>query len=988
MDTRRFILVVSGVLALLLPGRPFARADVPTAVADDRQLANIDFEERRLGNVEDQPMHWSKLTGAGLPRYVGGRLTTDRARGGKYSFRIDLDGGSCLYRYDAGRIQVQRGGHYRVTVYCQTTTLLDARAQLCASFADPDGRPVPGSEVRSAPFVSTTITDEPAADWRPITVELTANNPDDASIVLELGLLQPGMLLNPAAARAGSASADPLSSPAATLDEGTGFASGRPVFLQDIRGTAWFDDLTVFQVPQVMLETGRPGNVFRSGDPVTLQVAVNDRETADLAVQLLVRNAAGKAVFQRTGALDASAGAAAPSTASNLSTASTTATATTLPAIGQTRVALPLPPLPPGWYEATLAMTSRGRFVGRQQTAFIALPVEAQPSAPDTRFGVVATRLPFDAWTQLPKLMPLIGAGRVKLAVWSEAGDVQHSHADEFDQVVDDLQLIGVTPTACLTAIPPRVSARWPSHAWSELLRANPADWQNPLSYLIARHATRVDHWQIGADDYDGFATGPRMHQVYEQIYAQFAELVQRPNLSVAWPAWCELGQDRPTSVVLSVPTSILPGQIPLYLQDTGGASGPRSIGPPHASRGTTGSAVVAALAVSSTVSSSVSSTEPLNNVSLSLQTLDVDRYGRLPMIRDFAQRVIFSMAAGAQRIDLPFPFTTPADGAEQQPAELLLIERSLVSTLGGAVYRGRVPVADGVDAFLFERHGTGILALWDRGNLPGVKRLAINLGERPRRVDLWGNVTPLLAAESRPDAGEATGSAATAGSGKMLIPVGSMPTFLIDVDAQVARLRASVGFDQPLIESRFEPHTRKLHFTNPYPQAISGMVRLRPPEGWTLNPPTINFNLNPGEVFDRDVTLEFPYNSFAGRKTVEADFRLQADRNSVFSVPIPLVLGLSDVGTESMAVREASGEVMVQQIITNYSEQPISYTAFAVCPGQPREERLVTDLGPGRTTIKRYRFPKDAVGPSTRIRTGLKELEGSRVLNDLVEVK
>src|SRR3954454_5436900 len=118
----------------LLPALAVAQ---PTGVT--RVLRTFDFEERRLGNVEDLPMNWTKVEGSGLPHYVNGRLTTDRARSGKYSFRFDLNGGSLVCRHDAGSIKVQPGAHYRVEGYVQTTVLESARARLTAYVVDVDG---------------------------------------------------------------------------------------------------------------------------------------------------------------------------------------------------------------------------------------------------------------------------------------------------------------------------------------------------------------------------------------------------------------------------------------------------------------------------------------------------------------------------------------------------------------------------------------------------------------------------------------------------------------------------------------------------------------------------------------------------------------------------------------------------------------------------------------------------------------------------------
>jgi len=218
-------------------------------------------------------------------------------------------------------------------------------------------------------------------------------------------------------------------------------------------------------------------------------------------------------------------------------------------------------------------------------------------------------------------------------------------------------------------------------------------------------------------------------------------------------------------------------------------------------------------------------------------------------------------------------------------------------------------------------------------------------------------------------------------------LDIGPMPTFLIDIDGPAAQLRAGVGFDRPLIESSFQPHRRNFRFTNPYKQAISGTFRLRPPTGWTLTPSVQTFNLNPGETFEREIILELPYNSIAGVKTIDAQFDVQAERPTQFNVPVTLNLGLSDVGLQTLALRD-KGDIVVQQMITNYGDTPINYTAFAILPGAARQERLVTQLGAGRSTIKLYRFPAAKIPADTKVRSGVKEMVGTRILNDEVPVQ
>jgi hypothetical protein len=957
--------IFAALLLLVAAGfAPRVASAQPAEVS--RVLRTIDFEERRLGNAEDLPMHWRKVDGPGLMHYVNGRLATDAARGGMYSFKFELNGGGLIYRYDPKLIRVQPGAHYRVEAYARTTILPHARARLTAYLCDLDGRQIAAS-VRHSELYAAPGEDAP---WKRLEVALSAPGPREGS--------RSGVEGSGNAARSEPASSlsspeprtlnpEPSPSPAYLVIElgllqpvqyAPSALGQRTLFNQDIRGVAWFDDVTVSQVPRVTISTDRPGNVFARGEEPRLTVLVNDRSTDDLAARLVIRDATDRVVYQRSGALDMAA-------------------AETL-GPGRKRMPLVLPDLPPGWYSAALVMTSRGQYVGEQTLDFVRLAddgpstsgrgsdVRAIGAGPDSRFGVIATDLPIEGWDVLPDVLPFLAAGRVKLAVWSDEGDAQRVDAAAFDRLLERLGGLGITPTACLVGLPPDVAERVREATkdaagltapdaegpprrvdFADLLKAKPADWQPQLAQLVARHASQLDRWQLGSDGTDAFVTRAEMRDVYARVYAQFAELVKEPDLAMPWPAWYELEGALPATVALSVPTWVLPEQIPLYLQDLSSRNGERRAG---------GGAT---------------------NVSLSLRFLDAAEYGRDVQIRDLAQRMVYALAAGASRIDVPLPFTVRRDGDEvvKQPQELLLILRTLMTTLGGTTFKGKVPIADGVDAFLFDRGGEGILVLWTDGSAGEVKHLALSLGERPARVDLWGNVTPLIS-NARRDARSGVSG------GAIPLELGPMPVLLVGVDAAAAQLRASVAMDRPLLESSFEAHARRIRFTNGYRQAVGGTLKLRAPAGWTISPPTFQFTLNPGETFDREVTIEFPYNSFAGAKQLTAEFLVQGERNTTFSVPITLHLGLTDVGLQTMALREGN-DVIVQQMITNYSDRPIDYTAFAIYPGQARQERLVTNLGPGRTTIKRYRFANVEVTAEGKVRSGLKEMVGTRILND-----
>ncbi|HMO27629.1 MAG TPA: hypothetical protein PKB10_15320, partial [Tepidisphaeraceae bacterium] len=521
-------------------------------------------------------------------------------------------------------VRVQPGAPYRAEVWVRPTPMRRARARVSAWFIDMDGRRIDGT-VRHALAEPTRRDDD---GWHRLAVELSADSPEQRAIVVELGLVQPEIY-----------------APAAL--------GSRTLHTQDIHGSAWFDDLSVVQVPRVRMSTDRPFNTFRRSEPMSLRVEVSDRFVDDLAARLVIRDATGAPVFQQTHVLHEGR---------------------IIDFAPGVRIAmLALPELPPGWYRAVLEISSRGRSVSAESLSMIRLADDADQVAADARFGLDATAVPFSAWRQLPELTRMVGAGRVKLSVWSERGDVETDAAAAFERVIERLFDLGIAPTACLSAVPPSLQQRLGGADWEQFLK-RPADlWRPRLAQLLSRHARRIDGWQLGDDALaPQFVDRPQLRAVYRALHAEFEQLLMRPNLAVPWSAWFELPSDAPSSINLVIPPEVLPEQLSLYLKDAAGTSAGRRVG-------------------------------------ISLRPISVERYGRDVMLRDWAQRIALAAASDAQRIDLPM-FAGNVAIDHPQPDELLMVTRTAMMILSHARFDGRVPIADGVEALLFNREGRDVL--------------------------------------------------------------------------------------------------------------------------------------------------------------------------------------------------------------------------------------------------------------------------------------
>ena len=240
---------------------------------------------------------------------------------------------------------------------------------------------------------------------------------------------------------------------------------------------------------------------------------------------------------------------------------------------GQKQMSLELAELAPGWYDAALVMEPGA--VRRRADAGPDPPGDdAPPTPPDPRFRIIATDLPFEGWIELPAILPFLGAGRVKLAVWNHEGDVQQVDRRPSINCWRSWPSWASRPPPawwiCRRSSPPRWldrERRWPAgaddglrllkarsirggHSWLTCSRGMPITW-------IAGNWAPMDRMPLSA----GRACAP-----YRKVYNEFAQLVEKPDLAMPWPAWYEMEGELPATVALAVPPSVLPAQLPLYM--------------------------------------------------------------------------------------------------------------------------------------------------------------------------------------------------------------------------------------------------------------------------------------------------------------------------------------------------------------------------------------------------------------------------------------
>jgi hypothetical protein len=895
-----------------------------------RVLRTFDFEERKLGNYESVPMYWAKVTGRGFPAYStgafdrgtggGGGGGEGNVRSGETSFKLETSGGSVAYRFappPEHRITVYPDADYYVVAFVRTSALKHARADIAAWFADDAGNLLPGTETHSLPYAPVTGADKDDA-WRVLYLYLPGRDPSapDApppgprSLVLQLGLMQPQQL--------GGGGAD------------HGSPLGRfEIYQQDIEGAAWFDDITVFQLPRVSVSVPRAaaGNIFPGGQKIELDMIVSDLGVAGEGGETGAR----KPLDVRLKITDAE----------GLVFASERYAATTSPERAWT-LHYTHAPLPAGKYTATLEVMDGGPgggggLIARRQAEFLCLPPAAGIDRPAAEFGLGfdtrATRTGAPAGTPLedvPALAKHAGAGLVQLPAWRRemSEDALTRRDATLDATLATLQRLDIRTIGTFSAIPGTLAKRLPvspdrgeadRDSILALLTADAAVWRPYISFALTRYANRIDFWQLGAPDvpFSGSASafGPELSEryirLYERAFAEMTGLMDRRQLLIPWNALFEFDpKSYPRAVLdLRLPAVIKPGQIPAYLDNFR-----QAIGAPEG--------------------------KPIPLFAHLEASAETSRGSHRERLADFAQRVVLARTANPQGI--LYDVGGGVGGAD----ELFLVYRTLTRTLGNSAYVGELPLGSGLRALLFNRSGSGTLILWNEGGETEEVPLDLPLGATPRLTDLVGNPQPV---------------AIDPMTGRTHVTVTATPLVLDGLDPRPLQLQSSYSLSTPSLPAGAGSVRTEVSLTNPYAETLSGTLRFMPPRGWTADPPSLRLNIPAGKAFKGAVTIRYPFTENAGIKHL--DGRLTLEQNNTLNaqqldVSYPIAVTSERVELDGFAQVLENGDIVVQGMVTNISDKPLDAQAYVLLPGFPRQQRYVAALPPGQTAIKRFQFP------------------------------
>ena len=862
-----------------------------------RVMHTFDFEERRF-HFLDLPMNWHKVSGkAGFPHYSSGSLDSEHQRGGHFSFKLVPDGGSIGFEYDRRGIQAESGSDFQITGYVRIEHFTTAKVQMTCALTDRRGEIISGSGGKSR---LVGRADGAADDWIRLEAYVPGNFPEARFVTVGLWVLQEDQW-----------DKDSLAEP----------RIGR----KDVHAVAWFDDITIYQLPRVILKTDRPGNVFAGQDKALLLVEVQGVGSTDYEVRLTVRSAAGELIKHEGWILTGIVGTAKDRT-------------------------IELPSLPAGLYRAELAIMSDGVMIARRQLAFCRLAKRADElgQAGDD-FGIVALDQDIGDWDTVMTLTRLLNTRLLKLPVWRRRPDEPGAifSAGSFDRRLIQLQRQNIEMVATFSEAPDALALQLPvgQRSLLDVLSQDISLWREQVAYVLVQYAHQVPYWQVGADvSSENQHWDPRIRTVVQTLDSEFEKIVRNTVLAVPLSNMFQVDHSQvgTSTVALAVSSAVTPEQIPYYLQD-------------YRDRG-------------------------FADIWVTIEPLDELLYPREYVLIDLAKRIAQAKVAMARAVFIDHPWRQRKYNARImiEPTEAFAVFRTLAEQLGGASYVGQFHINPDIVALIFERNGGGCLLAWNNNYDPASQQepeeVRISLGDSPAMLDLFGNRSDLPTQK---------------GLTSLRISHWPVLITDIDTPLAVLRATLSLTPDTIAASISRQYATLKFAnpFNVPISGRLRFLVGEQYRKNWQIHPQAFNFVLQPRQVFEQELTLKFPRNELGGRKRLDALFSIDADRTYRIRTSVPFEIRLAGIDVSIFTHRVNQTDMLVQLVVTNEGEQEVNLNSFVDLPDGDRQERAIARLQPGASIPKSFHIPQVTQWYGKFLRIGLEDPKGTRRINYHIEI-
>jgi hypothetical protein len=693
----------------------------------------------------------------------------------------------------------------------------------------------------------------------------------------------------------------------------------------DLNGAAVFTDIWLGRLPRLSLSANSPHHVYFDPSRIEITSRASGFTQKDPTLVFLLEDVFGHEIARSERPMTDRAVLGSPELSlDGLSDEP----------VGQLGVGRWKPPIPgPGFYRVRVAIKGATSALRRQALTLAVIEPCRGPTGGE--FGWSLPR--GDEPLPLPVLRQLLcqaGIHWIKYPLWYDE-KTDDAKVEDLIALIERLNARGIDLVGMLNRPPEPVRAQFgdgkPPEA-ADIFTAPSAQWYPSLAPVLARLGGWVRWWQLGGDTDTSFVDCARLDEKIARVKTEMDRLGQDVKLGVGW----EWKSQLPHSARQTSPCQFLA----------------LSAGPPLTPQ-----------ELSDYLSAAQTARKPRPECWVTLKPLPRGQYSTTARVIDLVQRMMAAKIHGADAIFAADPFSTE-DGLlndDGTPGELLLPWRTTALLLGGSDYVGSIQMPGGSHNHIFAREDDAVMVVWNDKPIEEV----IHLGDKVRRIDLWGRRTTPSESDHR-----------------QVLHVGPVPTFVVGLNESIARWRMAFSFAQDHMPSIFNKrHKNSYTIENSFPDGAKVRVGLVMPDAWEISPDEVTLQLAEEERWTQPFEILLPCDAGSGRYPVRIDFEVQARQLHRFSAYRHMDVGLGDVLIHVTTQLNDRGELEVRQKLTNTTSAHVNFACALDVPGRRRQNTQVLGLARGNN-VKVYRLDngKELIGKTLWLRA--EEMDGSRVLN------
>ena len=539
---------------------------------------------------------------------------------------------------------------------------------------------------------------------------------------------------------------------------------------------------------------------------------------------------------------------------------------------------------------------------------------------------------------QLVPLLTNSGISQLKFPVWNESNSTDWSERlSQFasDMLDNNIRMIGILdqpPNAMRKKFDP-MNKRLPVAS----IFLDKRLWGPLVDPVMTHLSLKINRWQLGRDEDDSFVGFPGLPKKLAEIKKHLDRFGQEIELGLGWH-WLHETPTQPLTgrtpwqfMTFRVDKPLTPEELLVHLQGSK-PGGPATF--------------------------------------VSIRPLDRGEYTLRQRVIDFVRRMIAAHRGGAKAIFVSDPYH-PDHGLVTRsghPNEMFLPWRNVALAISGTKYVGSIRMPSGSHNHIFDAGGgESVMVVWNERPTKEV----IFLGTTLKIEDVWGKRLPT---RIQPAANQRDFD-------RQIIPVGPMPTIVRGVNTAIARWRMSFRFPNEQLDSIFgREQTVHYEFKNRFDQGLGGSISVETPWEDTENSQH-HFKVARNNVAKHSFQVTLKSNATSGPQPLRVNFEVTADRKYMFSVYRDLVVGSKDIKVDLITSLNEDGDLVVEQHMTNLTNQFVSFTCTVFVNGRKRIRKRVIGLARGRITLP-FVFQNGEELIGERISLRAEEINGARVLN------